>query len=88
MPRPAARPPIQSDTANARTRDRLVAPPDARDTRDAHDTLDNPLTLISMANALRGAQPARAAPAPAAGFDWTSQLSHRRVTDAPDAFAR
>ncbi|MGC3023972.1 hypothetical protein ACPUER_02265 [Burkholderia sp. DN3021] len=40
-----------------------------------------------MANTLRAAQPARAAHAPAAGFDWTSQLSHRRVTDTPDAFA-
>ncbi|WP_227791516.1 hypothetical protein [Burkholderia sp. BE17] len=91
MPRLAARPPALSDTANARTRDLLASPPHAPhapDTRDARDTLDDPLPLIAMANALRGAQPARPAPAPAAGFDWTSQLSHRRVTDAPDAFAR
>ncbi|WP_321793208.1 hypothetical protein [Burkholderia pyrrocinia] len=91
VPRLAARPPVPSDTANARTRDRLVPPPhatDARETYDARDTLDDPLTLIAMANALRAAQPARAAHAPAAGFDWTSQLSHRRVTDTPDAFAR
>ncbi|GAU02508.1 hypothetical protein BSLA_01f4688 [Burkholderia stabilis] len=82
----AARPPALSDTASAR--DRLAPPPRSTDTRDARDTLDDPLTLIAMANALHIAQPARAAHAPAAGFDWTSQLSHRRVTDAPDAFAR
>ncbi|WP_175748807.1 hypothetical protein [Burkholderia pyrrocinia] len=87
VPHLAARPPVLSDTADARTRDRLASPPHAPDTRDARDTLDDPLTLIAMANALRGAQPARSAPAPDAGFDWTSQLSHRRVTDAPDAFA-
>ncbi|KML51190.1 hypothetical protein VL15_26855 [Burkholderia cepacia] len=78
----AARPPIQRDAANTRTRDRLPPPP--RTT----DTLDDPLTLIAMASALGAIQPARAAHAPAAGFDWTSQLSHRRVTDTPDAFAR
>ncbi|WP_412022265.1 hypothetical protein [Burkholderia cepacia] len=78
----AARPPIQSAAAHTRTRDRLTPPP--RTT----DTLDDPLTLIAMASALGATQPARAAHAPAAGFDWTSQLSHRRMTDAPDAFAR
>ncbi|WP_193099449.1 hypothetical protein [Burkholderia sp. Z1] len=78
----AARPPIQRDAANTRTRDQLAPPP--RTT----DTLDDPLTLIAMASALGAAQPARGAHAPAAGFDWTSQLSHRRMTDAPDAFAR
>lgn len=94
VPRLAARPPIPSDTANARTRDRLVPPPHATNARDTHDaretldTLDDPHTLIAMANALRAAQPARSAHAPATGFDWTSQLSHRRVTDTPDAFAR
>ncbi|UVE66161.1 hypothetical protein L2Y90_03260 [Burkholderia pyrrocinia] len=86
VPQLAARPPVLSDTASARNR--LAPPPRATDTRDARDTLDDPLTLIAMANALRGAQPARAAHAPAAGFDWTSQLSHRRVTDIPDTFAR
>lgn len=40
-----------------------------------------------MANALRATQPARPAHPSVAGFDWTSQLSHRRVTDVPDAFA-
>ncbi|WP_342309001.1 hypothetical protein [Burkholderia pyrrocinia] len=91
VPRLAARPPVLSDAANARTLNRLIPPPhatDTRETRDALDTLDDPLTLIAMANALRVAQPARAAHAPAAGFDWTSQLSHRRVTDIPEAFAR
>ncbi|WP_175967093.1 hypothetical protein [Burkholderia sp. BCC0322] len=88
VPRLAARPPAPSDAANTHTRDRLAPPPHATDTYDARDTLDDPVTLIAMANALRVAQPARATHAPAAGFDWTSQLSHRRVTDIPDAFAR
>ncbi|PRE00304.1 hypothetical protein [Burkholderia ambifaria] len=78
-----ARPPVLSDTAGARGR--LAPAPRAT---DARDTFDDPLTLIAMANALRGTPPASWAHAPAAGFDWTSQLSHRRLTDAPDAFAR
>ncbi|MFP3505835.1 hypothetical protein [Burkholderia sp. SIMBA_062] len=78
-----ARAPVLSDTT--RTRDRLAPPPRAT---DARDTLDDPLTLIAMANALRSPPPARSTHAPAAGFDWTSQLSHRRLTDTPDAFAR
>ncbi|WP_256260553.1 MULTISPECIES: hypothetical protein [Burkholderia] len=88
MPQLAARPPVLSNAASTRAPDRLAPPPRSTDTRDAHDTLDDPLTLIATANTLRAAQPARAAHAPAAGFDWTSQLSHRRVTDTPDAFAR
>ncbi|UXU88768.1 hypothetical protein [Burkholderia sp. S-53] len=87
VPRLAARPAVLSDAANTRARDRLIPLPHATDTRDTRDMLDDPLTLIAMANALHAAQPARAAHAPAAGFDWTSQLSHRRVTDLPDAFA-
>jgi len=88
VPQLAARPPVLSNAASTRAPDRLAPPPRSTDTRDAHDTLDDPLTLIATANTLRAAQPARAAHAPAAGFDWTSQLSHRRVTDTPDAFAR
>lgn len=55
----------------------------------ALDTLDDPHTLIAMAHALRAEQPAAAPSAPPpAGFDWTSRLSHRRLTDTPDAFTR
>ncbi|KAF1035821.1 MAG: hypothetical protein GAK33_04255 [Burkholderia lata] len=84
----ATRPPIRSSTVDARTRDRLAASP--RAAGDTRDTLDDPLTLIAMANALRTTQPARATHAPATGpgLDWTAQLSHRRLTDTPDAFAR
>lgn len=82
----AARPPIRSSTADARTRDRLAASP--RATGDTLNTLDDPLTLIAMASALRATQPARATHAPTTGLDWTAQLSHRRLTDTPDAFAR
>ncbi|MBN3831244.1 hypothetical protein [Burkholderia sp. Ac-20344] len=81
----ASHPPIRSSTVDARTRDRLVAPP--RTTGDTRDTRDDPLTLIAMANTLRATQPARATHAPATGFDWTAQLSHHRLTDTPDAFA-
>ncbi|WP_244100066.1 hypothetical protein [Burkholderia anthina] len=50
--------------------------------RASHDDpLDNPLTLIALANTLNAERPARATNAPAADFDWTAQLSHRRVTD-------
>ncbi|WP_208101968.1 hypothetical protein [Burkholderia sp. D-99] len=85
----AARPPIRSSTLDARTRDQLAPASRAiADTRDTLDTLDDPLTLIAMASALRATEPARATHAPAAGFDWSAQLSHRRLTDTPDAFAR
>ncbi|AOR67320.1 hypothetical protein BBJ41_07030 [Burkholderia stabilis] len=77
----AARPPARSDTPHTAARDRLASRPPAT------DALDDPLTLIAMANALGADQPTRATHAPAAGFDWTSRLSHRRVTDAPDTFA-
>ncbi|KVZ15635.1 hypothetical protein [Burkholderia ubonensis] len=52
------------------------------------DDLDNPRTLIALEKALRTEQPAavRAQQAAAADGDWTSRLSHRRLTDAPDAF--
>ncbi|WP_249207051.1 hypothetical protein [Burkholderia cenocepacia] len=86
MPRLAAHPPILRDAASTGTRDRLAPPPRIANTRDARGSLDDPATLIAMANALRATQPARPAHPSAAGFDWTSQLSHRRVTDTPDAF--
>jgi hypothetical protein len=86
MPRLAASPPRQSNPVDTRTRDRLVPPP--RAIAHPRDTPDDPLTLIAMASALRAAQPVHATPAPATGFDWTAQLSHRRLTDTPSAFAR
>ncbi|KVN93707.1 hypothetical protein WJ70_12560 [Burkholderia ubonensis] len=54
------------------------------------DDLDNPRTLIALEKALRTEQPAavRAPQTAAADGDWTSRLSHRRLTDAPDAFTR
>ncbi len=83
---PIQHPPLPRDAANTGTRDRLAPSPCIADPRDTRDSLDDPATLIAMANALRATQPARPTHPPAAGFDWTSQLSHRRVTDAPDAF--
>ncbi|WP_236872803.1 hypothetical protein [Burkholderia sp. NRF60-BP8] len=87
VPRLAAHPSIQRSATHTGTRDRLAPPPHLADTLDTRDSLDDPVTLIAMANALRATQPARPAPPPAAGFDWMAQLSHRRVTDAPDVFA-
>ncbi|MDF3081706.1 hypothetical protein [Burkholderia sola] len=81
---PLQRAPRQRDATNTGTRDRLARPLPTADTRDS---FDDPATLIAMATALRAAQPARPAHPSAAGFDWTSHLSHRRVTDVPDAFA-
>ncbi|WP_157645980.1 hypothetical protein [Burkholderia ubonensis] len=51
---------------------------------------DTPQTLIALEKALRTEQPpaVRAPQAVAADGDWTSRLSHRRLTDAPDAFTR
>ena len=83
---PTQRAPLQRAATNTGTHDRLAPPPRTADTRDTRDSLDDPATLIAMANALRATQPARPAHPSAAGFDWTSQLSHRRVTDTPDAF--
>jgi len=82
----ATRPPIRRSTVDTRTRDRLVASP--RTSGDTRDTLDDPLTLIAMESALLATRPARATHTPATGFDWTAQLSHRRLTDTPDVFAR
>ncbi|WP_440627156.1 hypothetical protein [Burkholderia sp. 22313] len=84
----AASPPVTRHASRAPSRDRhdrLARPahPDAR-----HDPLDDPLALIAMANALQADRPARSTNAAAAGFDWTAQLSHRRLTDAPDTFTR
>ncbi|VWB67720.1 hypothetical protein BLA13014_03054 [Burkholderia aenigmatica] len=84
MPRLTARPPIRSNTVDTRARDRLATAP--RAIANSPDTLDDPLTLIAMASALRS-QPAQRTP-PLVNFDWTTQLSHRRLTDTPDAFAR
>ncbi|MBN3746539.1 hypothetical protein G3N96_14000 [Burkholderia sp. Se-20373] len=84
--RMATLPPIRGSTVDTRARDRLAALP--RATGDTRDTLDDPLTLIAMASALRATEPVRATHAPATGADWTAQLSHRRLTDTPDAFAR
>ncbi|KWI29815.1 hypothetical protein WM04_17160 [Burkholderia ubonensis] len=52
------------------------------------DDLDDPQTLIALEKALRTEQPAavRAPQTAAADGDWTSRLSHRRLTDTPDAF--
>ncbi|MDS0849693.1 MULTISPECIES: hypothetical protein [Burkholderia cepacia complex] len=87
VPRLAAHSPIQRAAGDTRTRDRLAQPPRMANTRDQRDSLDDPATLTAMANALRATQPARPSHPSAAGFDWTSQLSHRRVTNVPDAFA-
>ncbi|WP_406805911.1 hypothetical protein [Burkholderia semiarida] len=87
VPRLAAHPPIQRDATNTGTHVRRAPPPHEADTRVTLDALDEPATLIAMANALRATQPARPTHPRAAGSDWTSQLSHRRVTDVPDAFA-
>ncbi len=84
--RMATRPPISGSTVDTRTRDRLAALP--RATGDMRDTLDDPLTLIAMASALRATEPVPATHAPAIGVDWTAQLSHRRLTDTPGVFAR
>ncbi|MGZ2744072.1 hypothetical protein [Burkholderia stagnalis] len=55
----------------------------------APEALDDPRTLIAMAHALRAERSAATPSAPPpAGFDWTSRLSHRRLTDSPDAFTR
>lgn len=62
-----------SNASHASTRGRVAPPPE--------HALDDPLTPIAIANALRADSPARTASAPAADFDWTSQLSHRRLTD-------
>ncbi|WP_080495219.1 hypothetical protein [Burkholderia ubonensis] len=51
------------------------------------DDLDDPRTLIALEKTLRTEQPAVRAPQTAAADGaWTSRLSHRRLTDTPDAF--
>jgi hypothetical protein len=87
VPQLASHPPIRRHATDIDAHERSGQPPRMADTRDTRDSLDDPATLIAMANALRATQPARPAHPGAAGFDWTSQLSHRRVTDVPDAFA-
>ncbi|KVK92281.1 hypothetical protein WS93_30350 [Burkholderia cepacia] len=82
----ASRPPVRSSTVAPSARDPFA--PASRAIAEPRDTLDDPFTLIAMASALRATQPTRATRTPAAGFDWTAQLSHRRLTDTPDAFAR
>ncbi len=84
-PRFAARPTIAHHASRTAAPDHVGSPvhPAA-----PSDPLDDPLTLIAMANALHADRPARAADAPAASFDWTAQLSHRRLTDVPDALPR
>jgi len=84
----AASPSVTRHASRAPSRDphdRLARPshPDAQ-----YDPLDDPLALIAMANALQTDRPARSTNAAAAGFDWTTQLSHRRLTDAPDTLTR
>ncbi|WP_170296778.1 hypothetical protein, partial [Burkholderia territorii] len=84
-PRFAARPAVTQHASRTPTSDRVGSPvhPGA-----PLDSLDDPLTLIAMANALHADRPAPAAEAPGAGFDWTAQLSHRRLTDAPGTLTR
>ncbi len=84
-PRFAARPSVTHHASRTPTSDRVGSPvhPGA-----PPNSLDDPLTLIAMANALHADRPAPAADAPGAGFDWTAQLSHRRLTDAPDTLTR
>ncbi|WP_269506687.1 hypothetical protein [Burkholderia sp. IMCC1007] len=86
----AARPPVTHLASRTPILDRVAPPSLPGGTH--RDPLDNPLALIALANALDAERPARAANAPAAGFDWTAQLSHRRLTEAsataPDTFTR
>ncbi|CAM2165607.1 conserved hypothetical protein [Burkholderia latens] len=51
-------------------------------------SLDDPLTLIAIAHALNASLPAPPDKTPGAAFDWTAQLSHRRVTDVYRALPR
>ncbi|CAN0619288.1 conserved protein of unknown function [Burkholderia multivorans] len=67
----------------------MPAVPAAHD--DALDDMPaDPRALIAMADALRAERPAvtRTAASSAADADWSARLTHRRLTDAPDAFAR
>ncbi|WP_257140327.1 hypothetical protein [Burkholderia sp. RF2-non_BP3] len=84
-PRVTARPSVTHHASRTPTPDRVGSPAHPG---VPHDPLDDPLTLIAMANALQADRPAPAAHAPVAGFDWTAQLSHRRLTDVPDMLTR
>lgn len=69
----------------------MPAAPAAHD--DAFDDMPaDPRALIAMADALRAERPAVTRAAPSSGTDadadWSARLTHRRLTDAPDAFAR
>ncbi|MGU7782578.1 hypothetical protein [Burkholderia sp. PU8-34] len=83
--RVATRTPLAPQQIRADHRSANVRP---QPPRSPLDNLDDPRTLIAMANALRGEQPSPtpAVRTPASGFDWTARLSHRRLTDASDAF--
>ncbi|WP_244135192.1 MULTISPECIES: hypothetical protein [unclassified Burkholderia] len=84
-PRFTARPSVTHHASRTQTPDRVGSPAHPGAPRDP---LDDPLTLIAVANALQADRPAPAANAPVAGFDWTAQLSHRRLTDVPDTLTR
>ncbi|HDR9155269.1 TPA: hypothetical protein QDB05_001736 [Burkholderia vietnamiensis] len=83
--RPAATWPITGHTSQTASLDHphRLPHPDG-----LHDAADDLLTLIALADALQAELPARRATVPAAGFDWTARLSHRRLTDAPDLYTR
>lgn len=87
-PRFAGRPSITPVASRMPTPGRAGSLPVPDTRHDQHASLDDPLTLIAMANALHADRPARTTAAPAAGFDWTAQLSHRRLTDVPDTLLR
>jgi hypothetical protein len=87
-PRFTARPSVTHHASRTPTPDRVGSPAHPGAPLDRLDPLDDPLTLIAMVNALHPDRPAPAADAPGAGFDWTAQLSHRRLTDGPDTLIR
>ncbi|WP_311766809.1 MULTISPECIES: hypothetical protein [unclassified Burkholderia] len=87
-PRLAGRPSITHVASRMPTPGRAGSLPVPDTRHDQHASLDDPLTLIAMANALRADRPAWAADAPAADFDWTTHLSHRRLTDTPTTLTR
>ncbi|WP_244122200.1 hypothetical protein [Burkholderia latens] len=83
--RRAAEPSTTQFASRAPSRDHLAPPsrPHA-----PPQSLDDPLTLIAMAHALDAARAAQPAHSPAADFDWTAQLSHRRLSDTRGTPAR
>lgn len=94
VPRLAARPPLTHHASHTPAPDRVVSrslpdtPHDLHAPHELHEPLDDPLALIAMANALSTDRPARAGNAPAADFDWTTQLSHRRLTAPSETLSR